>query len=112
MTVADTFCRKCQESLSPTWCPPCLNLIRAADAQMQRNASTVPALRASWEALDATYWGMLEELRQTTTTQDFRSFVERCRLRASAAHRRLEGAEVEAGIRSFLTAECVYPEAS
>ena len=108
MSVADTFCRKCQESLF--WCPRCLDIIRAADAQRQRDASTVPALRKTWEALDATYWEMLEELRQTTTTQEFKRYVERCRLRASDAYRRLEEGEVEAGIRSFLTADSVYPE--
>ena len=108
MTNTTSFCRKCQESLF--WCPRCLDIIRAVDAQRQRDANTVPALRKAWEALDAIYWEMLEELQQTTTTQSFKRGVEKWRLRASDAYRRLEEAEVDAGIRSFLTADSVYPE--
>ena len=92
-TTADTFCEKCRESITPVWCSPCLALIRAADAQRQRDASTVPALRKTWEALDAIYREGTEEVQQTTTTPDFQRYVERCRLRASAAYRELEEAE-------------------
>ena len=110
-TNAAAFCEKCRETLTPAWCRSCLALRRAADAQVQRDASTVTALRASWEALDGTYWGMFEEVQQTTTTPGFKRYVERCRLRASAAYRKLEEAEVAAGVRWFITAECVYPAA-
>ncbi len=110
MTNATPFCEKCRETLASAWCRPCLALLRAADARMERDASTVPALRASWEALDATYWGMLNEAQQTTTTPDFKRYVERCRLRASAAYRKLESAEVAAGMRCAPTEECVYPD--
>jgi hypothetical protein len=73
-------------------------------------ADLVAAARASWEKYDRVYWDNRDEMRQTTTTGEFQSFVERCRLRAAAAHCDLEEAEIVAGVRWFPSpAGSVYP---
>ena len=106
----DTFRHKCKNSKIPIWCRSCIQIIRRIKAEKASQAKTIPALRKVWEALDARFWDMREEAATTTTTDDFKRYVEDCRQRAVAAYRKLEEAELEAGMRWSLSGG-VYPDA-
>lgn len=106
----DTFCHKCKYSNGPIWCHSCIQILRRIETEKQVHAKTVPALRKAWEHLDNRFWSMKEEAATTTTTPDFKRYVDDCRQQAADALVALEKAEIEKGIRWGISGE-VYPDA-
>ena len=76
-------------------------------------ADLVAAARSRWEEIDTVYWDNFDNLGKCWTNDEHPAFVERCRLRAAAAHCDLEDAEIAAGVRWFRSpAGSVYPAAT
>ena len=73
-------------------------------------ADLVAAARSRWEKADLVYWDNRDNLGKCWTNDEHPAWVERCRLRAAAAYRDLEEAEIAAGVRWFHSPTgSVYP---